>query len=56
MHISKSATRFTKFTRGPFVFHNSMRNKQLELNPYIHALSKLFTREKKNEKKTKMYI
>ena len=33
--------RFSKFTRGSSVFHTSMRNKQVEFNPYIYTLSKL---------------
>ena len=33
--------RFSKFTRGYSVFHTSMRNKQVEFNPYIYTLSKL---------------
>ena len=33
---------FLKFTRGSSVFHNSMRNKQVEFNPYIYNLSKFF--------------
>ena len=32
---------FSKFTRGSSVFHTSMRNKQVEFNPYIYTLSKL---------------
>ena len=31
---------FSKFTRGSAVFHNAMRNKQVEFNPYIYTLSK----------------
>ena len=31
-----------KFTRGSSVFHTSMRNKQVEFNPYIYTLSKLY--------------
>ena len=33
--------RFLKFTHGSSVFHTSMRNKQVEFNPYIYTLSKL---------------
>ena len=33
---------FLKFTRGSSVFHTSMRNKQVEFNPYIYTLSKLY--------------
>ena len=33
---------FSKFTRGSSVFHTSMRNKQVEFNPYIYTLSKLY--------------
>ena len=67
--ISKSASRITKFTRGPsvasylhekqtsriqslneategphvnFVMRVSMRNKEIEINPYIYTLSKLY--------------
>ena len=32
---------FSKFTRGSSVFHTSMRNKQVEFNPYIYTLSKM---------------
>ena len=32
---------FRKCTRRSSVNHNSMRNKQLEFNPYIYTLSKL---------------
>ena len=32
---------FSKFTLGSSVFHNSMRNKQVEFNPYVYTLSKL---------------
>ena len=32
---------FRKFTHGSSVFHTSMRNKQVEFNPYIYILSKL---------------
>ena len=35
------ASRITKFTCGPSVIHTSMRNKQVEFNPYIYTLSKL---------------
>ena len=35
------AKRFWKFTRGSSVFHTSMRNKQVEFNPYIYTLSNL---------------
>ena len=34
--------RFSKFTRGSSAFHTSMRNKQVEFNPYIYTLSKLY--------------
>ena len=27
----------SKFTRGSSVFHTSMRNKQVEFNPYIYT-------------------
>ena len=30
-----------EFTRGSSVFHTSMRNKQVELTPYIYTISKL---------------
>ena len=33
--------RFSKFTRRSSVFHTSMRNKQVEVKPYIYSLSKL---------------
>ena len=33
--------RFSKFTHGSSVFPNTMRNKQVEFNPYIYTLSKL---------------
>ena len=33
------AKRFSKVTRGSSVFHTSMRNKQVEFNPYIYNLS-----------------
>ena len=36
------AERFSKFTRQSAVFHNTMRKKQVESNPYIYTLSKLF--------------
>ena len=31
--MSKNASRITKFTRGPSVFHTTMKNKQVEFNP-----------------------
>ena len=39
--VSHVAKLFSKFTRGSSVFHTSMRNKQIEFNPYIYTLSKL---------------
>ena len=33
---------FEKFTRRSSVFHTSMRNKQVEFNPYIYTLLKLY--------------
>ena len=33
---------FGKVTRGSSVFHNTMRNKKVEFNPYIYTLSELF--------------
>ena len=38
----RNARSFSKFTRGSSVFHTPMRNKQLEFNPYIYTLSKLY--------------
>ena len=31
--------RFSKFTRGSSAFHNIMRNKQVQFNPYIYTFS-----------------
>ena len=42
VYISYWAKRFSKFTRQSVVFHNTMRKKQVESNPYIYTLSKLF--------------
>ena len=33
--FSKSASRITKFARGPSVFHTTMRNKKVDFNPYL---------------------
>ena len=41
LQLGIELTRFSEFTRGSSVFHTSMRNKQVEFNPYIYTLSKL---------------
>ena len=39
--MGKEAKRFSKFTRESSTFQNTLRHKQVELNPYIYILSKL---------------
>ena len=34
--------KFRKWRSGSSVFHTSMRNKQVEFNPYIYTLSKSY--------------